>query len=256
MLAGGLSREELSLNGKARLGSTGMSDKKNNVGKLINNHNFMPSDSWRILRIMSEFVESFDTMATLPSQMVSVFGSARTKAGNPDYDSALRLGQLLAEADYGVITGGGPGIMEAAHKGAFEAGGLTVGLNIELPMEQNPNAHQTESLYFRYFFVRKVCFLKYSTAVIVYPGGFGTMDELMELLTMMQTRKINMIPVILVDKAFWQGLVDWIKGTMIREKMISPEDPDLFMLVDTAEEAIDCLKKCHRFGRNNTVVED
>jgi uncharacterized protein (TIGR00730 family) len=157
-------------------------------------------DTWRVFRIMSEFVESFDTMATLPSQMVSVFGSARTKAGNPDYDSALRLGQLLAEADYGVITGGGPGIMEAAHKGAFEAGGETVGLNIVMPHEQHPNPYQTKSLNFRYFFVRKVNFLKYTIGAFIFPGGFGTMDEFFESLTLVQTNKVNRIPLILVGR--------------------------------------------------------
>ena len=145
---------------------------------LLCNQNFMPAESWRILRILSEFVEAFDTMAKINRNMVSVFGSARTGEGDADYQSAQTLGRLLAMSGYGVITGGGPGIMAAALKGAYEAGGTTVGLNIELPMEQRPNPHQSKSLFFRYFFVRKVCFLKYSTAVVVYPGGFGTLDEL------------------------------------------------------------------------------
>ena len=148
-----------------------------NIGN-SNNPDFIPADSWRILRIMSEFVDSFDYMAKMPEMLVSVFGSARTKEDNPLYDEARNTGKLLVDAGYGVITGGGPGIMEAASRGAFEAGGTSIGLNIELPMEQHPNTYQTDSLSFRYFFVRKVCFLKYSTALIVYPGGFGTLDEL------------------------------------------------------------------------------
>ncbi|MBO5791212.1 MAG: TIGR00730 family Rossman fold protein, partial [Lentisphaeria bacterium] len=162
------------------------------------NLDFMPAESWRILRIMSEFVESFDRLGNVRQLHVSVFGSARTPVDSEYYNAAVEVGKLLVKAGYGVITGGGPGIMEAASKGAFEAGGRSVGLNIELPMEQNPNPYQNESLAFRYFFVRKVCFLKYSSAVIVFPGGFGTLDELSEVLTMVQTGKINMIPIIFV----------------------------------------------------------
>ena len=143
--------------------------------------------------------------------------------------------------------------MEAASRGAFEAGGLSIGLNIELPMEQHPNPYQTLSLSFRYFFVRKVCFLKYSTAVIVYPGGFGTLDEISEVLTMVQTGKINMIPIIFVDKDFWGGVVNWFKDSLVSKGMISPEDTELFQLVDTAEEAVDYLRDCHRYGRRGTV---
>lgn len=216
-------------------------------------NDFMPADSWRILRIMSEFVESFDTMAHHNEMLVSVFGSARTVETNDDYISARALGRQLVEAGYGVITGGGPGIMEAASRGAHEAGGTSVGLNIELPMEQHPNQYQTQSLFFRYFFVRKVCFLKYSTAIVVYPGGFGTLDELSEVLTMVQTGKINMIPIIFVDKKFWGGMIDWFKNTLAEEGMISPKDLDLFHLVDTAEEAVSYLQECHRYGRRGTV---
>lgn len=218
-----------------------------------NKNDFMPADSWRILRIMSEFVESFDTMSHYKEMLVSVFGSARTKENNEDYISARDLGSRLVKAGYGVITGGGPGIMEAASRGAFEAGGSSIGLNIELPMEQNPNKYQTKSLFFRYFFVRKVCFLKYSTAIIVYPGGFGTLDELSEVLTMVQTGKINMIPIIFVDKKFWGGVVDWFKNTLAAEGMIDEKDLDLFQLVDTAEEAVAYLQECHRYGRRGTV---
>ena len=214
---------------------------------------FMPADSWRILRIMSEFVESFDTMAHYDEMLVSVFGSARTNENNEDYISARELGGKLVKAGYGVITGGGPGIMEAASRGAYEAGGSSIGLNIELPMEQNPNKYQTTSLFFRYFFVRKVCFLKYSTAVIVYPGGFGTLDELSEVLTMVQTGKINMIPIIFVDKKFWGGVVEWFKNSLAAEGMIDESDLELFHLVDTAEEAVRYLQECHRYGKRGTV---
>lgn len=219
----------------------------------VNKSEFMPADSWRILRIMSEFVDSFDYMASMPEMLVSVFGSARTKENDPLYAEARKTGRLLVDAGYGVITGGGPGIMEAASRGAFEAGGKSIGLNIELPMEQNPNQYQTDSLSFRYFFVRKVCFLKYSTAVIVFPGGFGTVDELSEVLTMVQTRKINMIPIIFVGKEFWRGFGDWVKNVMLEQGMISPEDIDLIKLVDSGEEAVRWLLECHRYGRRGTV---
>ncbi|MBE6400050.1 MAG: TIGR00730 family Rossman fold protein [Lentisphaerae bacterium] len=215
----------------------------------------MPMDSWRVLRIMAEFVESFEHMRQTPPMLVSVFGSARTAESDADYVSARELGKLLHHAGYGVITGGGPGIMEAAARGAYENGGTTVGLNIELPMEQNPNSYQTLSLTFNYFFVRKVCFLKYSTAFIVYPGGFGTLDELSEVLTMVQTAKINMIPIIFVNRNFWSGLIEWFKNTLITEKMISPEDMELIQLVDTADEAVQYLKECHRYGKRGTVID-
>ncbi len=222
-------------------------------GNAFNRNGFMPMDSWRVLRIMSELVESFDTLNPTRDMFVSVFGSARTQPGSADYQSAVECGKLLVENGYSVITGGGGGIMEAASKGAFEAGGNVVGLNIELPMEQNPNKYQTCSLNFRYFFLRKVSFLKYSTAFIVYPGGFGTLDELSEVLTMVQTEKINMVPIIFVGSKFYQGLIDWFKTTLVDEKMISPEDIDLIKVVDTAEEAVQFLCECHRYGKRTTV---
>jgi len=210
-------------------------------------------DSWRVMRIMSEFVESFETMRNRPKMLVSVFGSARTAVDSPDYQSAMELGKKLVDAGYGVITGGGPGIMEAAARGAYENNGTSIGLNIKLPMEQHPNQYQTTSLSFDYFFVRKVSFLKYSTAIIVYPGGFGTLDELSEVLTMVQTEKINLIPIIFVNKKYWGGLIRWFKNTMLTEKMISPEDMDLIEMVDTADEAVEYLKECHRYGKRSTV---
>ena len=217
---------------------------------------FLNMDAWRVMRVMGEFVESFDYMARIPEMLVSVFGSARVKEGTPIYDSAREVGRRLVEAGYGVVTGGGPGVMEAASRGAFEAKGRSVGLNIELPMEQTPNPYQTNSLTFRYFFIRKVCFLKYSTAVIVYPGGFGTMDEFSEVLTMLQTGKISMIPFIFVDKKFWAGLLRWIKTSLIDNDMIAPEDLDLIKAVDTAEEAVDYLRECHRYGPHGTVIRE
>ena len=226
--------------------------RSDNLGN-SNNPDFIPADSWRILRIMSEFVDSFDYMARMPEMLVSVFGSARTKEDNPLYAEARNTGKLLVDAGYGVITGGGPGIMEAASRGAFEAGGTSIGLNIELPMEQHPNTYQTDSLSFRYFFVRKVCFLKYSTALIVYPGGFGTLDELSEVLTMVQTHKINMVPIIFVGKKFWQGFIEWTQNTLLEEGMISPDDMNLFKVVDSGKEAVDWLVECHRYGRRGTV---
>lgn len=215
---------------------------------------FMPMDSWRVMRIMSEFVQSFEEMRDKPKMLVSVFGSARTKEDDPVYASARQLGNLLAEAGYGVITGGGPGVMEAASRGAYENGGVSIGLNIKLPMEQHPNPYQTASIDFDYFFVRKVSFLKYSTAVIVYPGGFGTLDELSEVLTMVQTCKINLIPIIFVNKKFWSGLIKWFKTTLADEGMISEEDMELIEVVDTAEEAVNYLKDCHRYGKRGTVI--
>lgn len=215
---------------------------------------FMPMDSWRVMRIMSEFVQSFEDMRQMPKMLVSVFGSARTPEDDPVYASARELGNRLADAGYGVITGGGPGIMEAASRGAFEKGGISIGLNIKLPMEQHPNPYQTMSLDFDYFFVRKVSFLKYSTAIIVYPGGFGTLDELSEVLTMVQTSKINLIPIIFVNKKFWGGLIKWFKTTLIDDGMISPEDINLIEVVDTAEEAVEYLKECHRYGKRSSVI--
>lgn len=230
-----------------------MSQEFNNSNNYGNNLDFMPAESWRILRIMSEFVESFDRMGNARQLHVSVFGSARTPKDSKYYNEAVEVGKQLVNAGYGVITGGGPGIMEAASKGAFEAGGRSVGLNIELPMEQYPNPYQNESLSFRYFFVRKVCFLKYSSAVVVFPGGFGTLDEFSEVLTMVQTGKINMIPIIFVGSEFWSGLVSWFKQQLVDDGMISPGDMDLFKVVDTAEEAVSYLEECHRYSKRSSV---
>lgn len=218
------------------------------------NQNFVANDTWRILRIMSEFVDSFDEMTNQKKELVSIFGSARLDKASHWALEAEKLGQLLANNGYGVITGGGPGIMMSGNKGAYDAGGVSIGLNIELPHEQTPNSYQTESLSFRYFFTRKVCFLKYSTALFVFPGGFGTMDEFFETLTMVQTKKINRIPICLVGKKFWQPLLKWIKNAMLGESpMIDERDMELFKLVDSAEEAMDYLLECYKFKINTTV---
>ena len=198
------------------------------------------SDSWQIFKIMSEFVEGFDKMSRI-GPCVSVFGSARTKPDNKYYLLAEEIAYKLTQEGYGVITGGGPGIMEAANKGAKRGGGKSVGLNIELPFEQKPNdfIDRDKSIDFHYFFVRKTIFLKYSQGFIGMPGGMGTMDELFEALTLVQTHKIASFPVVLVGKDYWTGLVKWMKESMLEKELnINPDDLDLFAIVDTADEAV------------------
>lgn len=197
-------------------------------------------DSWQIFKIMSEFVEGFEKMAKI-GPCVSIFGSARTKPDNPYYLLAEEIALKLTKEGYGIISGGGPGIMEAANKGAKSGGGKSVGLNIRLPFEQSGNIYidPDKSLVFDYFFVRKTIFLKYSQGFVAMPGGFGTLDELFEALTLVQTSKIAHFPVVLVGSAYWVGLLDWIKQTLLeKEKNISPGDLDLFHVVDTADEAV------------------
>ncbi|WP_134321783.1 TIGR00730 family Rossman fold protein [Cumulibacter soli] len=204
------------------------------------------TDPWRVLRIQSEFVEGFGLLSEVPS-CVSVFGSARTKPDERDYTVAEQTARLIVEEGYGVITGGGPGIMEAANKGAQEAGGLSIGLGIELPFEQGLNPWVDLGVNFRYFFVRKTMFVKYSQAFVILPGGFGTMDELFEALTLVQTRKITRFPVILVGSDYWGGLVAWLRETMARDKRISPGDLDLLHIVDEPQEVIEVLRgHCER----------
>ena len=197
------------------------------------------TDSWQIFKIMSEFVEGFEKMAQI-GPCVSVFGSARTKPTNKYYKLAEEISFKLTKSGYGVISGGGPGIMEAANKGAKAGGGKSVGLNIELPFEQHPNIYidNDKLVSFKYFFVRKVMFLKYSQGFVAMPGGFGTIDELAEALTLIQTNKIAKFPIILVGSDYWKGFVEWIKNTMLSEGNISPEDLDLFTIVDTSDEVI------------------
>ncbi|HEV8511714.1 MAG TPA: TIGR00730 family Rossman fold protein [Cyclobacteriaceae bacterium] len=197
------------------------------------------SDSWVIFKVMSEFVEGFEKMAKI-GPCVTIFGSARIKPNNPFYKMAEEIGVRLVQQGYGVITGGGPGIMEAGNKGANKAGGKSVGLNIYLPHEQKGNIYidADKLITFDYFFVRKVIFVKYSQGFIVMPGGFGTLDELSEALTLIQTKKIGRFPIVMVGKKFWAGIIEWFKKTLVAEKMISEEDLNLFNLVDTPEEAV------------------
>lgn len=203
---------------------------------------FTTEDNWRVFRIMAEFVEGFDELQKI-TPAVSVFGSARIKSGNKFYRLAEETGQLLAKNGFTVITGGGPGLMEAANRGAFESKGQSIGLNIDLPHEQRPNKYLTKYLNFRYFFARKVMFVKYSTAFVILPGGFGTMDELFESITLIQTQKINSFPVILVNKEYWGGLINWLNAEMVKRDFVDKSDMDLFILVDTAEEILQHIIK-------------
>ncbi|MDO5671614.1 MAG: TIGR00730 family Rossman fold protein [Actinomycetaceae bacterium] len=194
-------------------------------------------DPWRVLRIQSEFVEGFDALAEV-GPAISVFGSARSTEESEEYFVARQVGQLLAQAGYAVITGGGPGTMEAANRGAKEAGGVSIGLGIELPHEQGINSYVDLGVHFRYFFARKTMFVKYSTGFIVLPGGFGTLDELFEALTLVQTKKIHSFPIALVGRDYWQGLLDWVSVNMLEKGMIGAGDLDYLALVDTAEDAV------------------
>ncbi|MCA1621266.1 MAG: TIGR00730 family Rossman fold protein [Acidobacteria bacterium] len=203
---------------------------------------FTHTDTWRVFRIMGEFVEGFDELATV-TRGVAIFGSARTPADNPYYAAARETAALLARAGFSVLTGGGPGIMDAANRGAFEAKGVSVGCNIELPFEQAPNPYQTRSLKFKYFFVRKTMFVKYSNAFVIFPGGFGTLDELFEALTLIQTRKINNFPVILFGSEFWQGMLDWLEGAILKSKYISAEDRGLLHVTDSPSEVVDIIRR-------------
>lgn len=226
------------------------------MNKIIKDWNEIKiNDSWAIFKIIAEFVEGYERMAKI-GPCISVFGSARTKPENPYYELGVEVSKLLAEGGYGVITGGGPGIMEAGNKGAQLGGGKSVGLNIDLPFEQNHNPYidQEHNLEFDYFFVRKVMFVKYAQGFVVLPGGFGTLDELFEALTLIQTKKINIRPVVLIGSTYWNGLIDWIKSSMLEmEGNISPKDMDLIKIVDTAQEAYDAIDefyKSHQLSPN------
>ncbi|MDO6602699.1 hypothetical protein SAMN03080594_102101 [Arenibacter palladensis] len=205
------------------------------------------NDSWALFKIMGEFVNGFEKMSAI-GPCVSVFGSARTKPGDKYYELAVSVAKSIAEAGYGIITGGGPGIMEAGNRGAHLAGGTSVGLNIDLPFEQhdNPYIDGDKSLDFDYFFVRKVMFVKYSQGFVVMPGGFGTLDELFEAITLIQTNKIEKFPIILVGSEFWSGLMDWIKDAMLKMGNISPGDLDLIQIVDTEKEVVDIIDSFYK----------
>jgi hypothetical protein len=202
------------------------------------------TDPWRVMRIQAEFVEGFGLLAEL-GVAVSIFGSARAKPGSSEYEQADKIAQGLVGAGYAIITGGGPGVMEAANKGALEAGGVSVGLGIELPMESGLNDYVNIGLEFRYFFVRKTVFIKYSQAFVVLPGGFGTMDELFEALTLVATGKITKFPIVLVGSAYWSGLLDWLKTTMLTEGKIGAEELSLLHLADDPDEVVKIIKAAH-----------
>ncbi|GAB2471599.1 TIGR00730 family Rossman fold protein [Streptosporangium sandarakinum] len=202
-------------------------------------------DPWRVMRIQAEFVEGFGQLAELP-QAVTVFGSARTKEGTPEYEMGIELGRKFSEAGYAVITGGGPGCMEAANRGAREAGGVSVGLGIELPFEQQMNEYVDLGIEFRYFFVRKTMFVKYACGFVTLPGGFGTMDELFEALTLVQTRKVTSFPVVLMGTEYWGGLLDWMKTTLVGSGKISPADIDLIYVTDDVDEAVRIITDADR----------
>jgi uncharacterized protein (TIGR00730 family) len=199
--------------------------------------NFTHTDTWRVLRIMGEFIEGFDTLASL-DKAITIFGSARVSADDPQYRAAEDLAFRLARRGFAIITGGGPGIMEAGNRGARRGGGRSIGCNIELPYEQRPNPYVDTLISFRYFLVRRTMFIKYSSAFVIFPGGFGTLDEMFEALTLIQTGKIYHFPIVLFGRAYWAGLLDWLKGPMLSEGKISPADLDLMLLTDDVGEAV------------------
>lgn len=206
---------------------------------------FTSTDPWRVLRIQGEFVEGFEALATT-REAVSIFGSARVRPGHPQYQAAVEVARLLGEAGYAIITGGGPGIMEAGNRGAKMAGAPSIGLNIELPFEQGSNRFVEIPVDFHYFFVRKTMFVKYAKGFIIFPGGFGTLDELFEALTLIQTGKIENFPVVLFDSQYWNGLLAWIRDVMLSEGKIGPADIDLMMVTDSPQEAVDLIIESSR----------
>ena len=206
---------------------------------------FTKSDTWRVFRIMAELVEGFEALNNI-GPAVTIFGSARLAPGSPYYNKCLKVAENLAKEGFAVISGGGPGIMEAANKGAQNANGTSVGLNIELPMEQTPNPYQDVKIEFRYFFVRKLMFVKYAVGYVIFPGGFGTIDELFEALTLIQTKKIRGFPVVLVGKDYWSGLIDWLKMSVLAAGNISPEDLDFMHIVDEPEEVCAIINKRYK----------
>ena len=216
---------------------------------------FTHTDTWRVFRIMGEFVEGFDDLATV-SRGVAIFGSARTPPEDPFYAAAHETAALLVRAGFAVITGGGPGIMEAANRGAFEAGGVSIGCNIELPFEQKPNPFQTRALSFKYFFVRKTMFVKYRNAFVIFPGGYGTLDELFEALTLIQTRKIKNFPVVIFGSEYWGGMVSWLSDVLLKSKNIVAEDVRLLHLTDSPSEVVDIVVSSQDALRKMDVTSD
>jgi hypothetical protein len=235
------SAENLSLNRAARAGKP-TEDERLLATPRPEQTLFSHTDPWRVLRIMGEFVEGFDALAEL-GKAVTIFGSARVRPGDPMYAAAEELAALLGTTGFAIITGGGPGIMEAANRGARAVGAKSVGLNVELPFEQGINQYVDIAIEFRYFFVRKTMFVKYAQAFVIFPGGFGTMDELFEALTLIQTGKVQNFPVILFGSSYWSGLVDWLRATMLAEGKIAPADLSLLIITDSLEEVRDLIVK-------------
>ena len=215
---------------------------------------FLDSDAWRALRIMGEFIDGFDALARL-GPAVSIFGSARTKPDEPMYQHARNLAAKLTEQGFSIITGGGPGIMEAANRGAKEAEGVSVGLAIELPHEHGPNPYVDIAQYFRYFFVRKTMFVKYAQAFVIFPGGFGTFDELFESLTLVQTGKIDHFPIILFDSSYWSGVVDWIRSEVLERGNVSETDVDLFRVCDDIDEVVKVISQSYEENDGGATKE-
>jgi len=226
----------------ARLGGSHETEDEKLLGGRAERPAFLETDTWRALRILSEFVEGFEALANV-GPAVAVFGSARTAPDSPQYELARQIGAELAKAGFAVITGGGPGSMEAANRGAHEQGGLSIGCNIELPHEQHLNPYVDLSVEFHYFFARKTMFVKYAQGFIVLPGGFGTMDELFEAMTLVQTQKVTAFPIVLVDAAYWGGLIQWLRDTMVKGGKASEQDLRLLQVVDTVEEALEVLQR-------------
>lgn len=223
-------------------------DIKNTVTKspkLPSAESELTRESWKIFQIMAEFVDGFEHLASIKPS-VSIFGSARTRPDHPYYLKAEKIARLLSDSGFSVVSGGGPGIMEAANKGAHAGKSSSIGLNIELPREQKPNPYQDISLNFRHFFSRKVMFVKYATAYIVLPGGFGTLDEMAEILTLIQTGKSRKIPIILVESAFWSGLIEWFKDSLVEEGTIKPSDLDLIQVIDQPEQVVNAIFEFYR----------
>lgn len=214
--------------------------KSDHPGFLPINDSALSRESWKIFQIVAEFVEGFERLACIKPS-VSIFGSARTRADNPHYKLTVEIARALSDAGFSVVSGGGPGIMEAANKGAYEGRSPSIGLNIQLPHEQTGNPYQDISLTFRHFFSRKVMFVKYASAYVVMPGGFGTLDELAEILTLVQTGKTRRIPIILVHRPFWEGLLDWFRNSLVKEKTIDPDDLDLVKILETPQEVLDAI---------------
>ena len=212
---------------------------------------FESADTWRVFRIMAEFIEGFEILSRV-GKAVSIFGSSRVKPNDKYYKMAEELAKMLVKEGYAIISGGGPGIMEAANKGASKASGESIGLNIEIPREQKPNKFVKTLLNFRYFFCRKVMFVKYASAYVVFPGGYGTMDEFFEALTLIQTKRIKSFPVILVGEEYWRELVEWINGELVRRKYISKKDTNLFHVADTSQEVVEVIKNFYKKEKQHT----